>query len=832
MNPSVPPTGSEPLRSQDSELIRNLREAGPGRRVFERFALERELGEGGMGVVWLALDEWLDRRPVALKFLARIISADTEALSDLRREIRHGLDINHPGIVRVYDLHEDRDEHLAAITMEYVDGKTLSELKVGRPDRCFDPAEILPWVRQLCETLDYLHRDAGVVHRDVKPRNIMFTTRGRLKLADFGIASAISESHSRLTQVSHGPTSGTPCYMSPQQIKGRSAKPADDIYALGITIFELLTGKPPFFRGPPAAILAQAEYDPAPTLADRRAEFGINSRSPIPPEWEETIAACLSKTPEGRPASAQDVYARLAAVVSAPPASTNNVASDCVTISDKPRSDASSPGFETKDEATVKAQASPPEAASARPSPAIHAQKVEIPAPAPAPAPVQPPVKESGRARWGWIGGAVLLIGAITGIAIWQWPPPPQKIHPATPRPAVIDPVDLLTQAKGKLAQNDPFGAFDLCRQAADAGNTAAQLMLAQMHAEGIGTARSPAKALDLYKRLAEAGNSDAQTHLGWMYANGVDVARDPATALNYYQQASVLGNAIAQNNLGSMLANGDGAPKDLPKAIELYRTALAHGEARAANNLGVMYRNGNGVEKSERTALELFTQGADLGDPAAEVNLAALYVEGRVTPKDETKAVSLLRSAAAAGNATAAYDLGLAFEKGFYGLTTDPATAAEFYQIAAAKGNARAQNNLAMMYAEGRGLTKDEARAVELLGRAADAGDAMAEYNFAHILETGAGIERNPQKAIDLYKRAAKDGDALAQCLLGRRYALGLGVAKNESLAVDYYRQAAESGYPPAMLSLASFYLSGFGGLPVSREKADEWRHRAYEGK
>ena len=131
--------------------------------------------------------------------------------------------------------------------MEYVDGETLSAAKADRPHGCFDPDDIRAWIEQICDALAYAHHVAKIVHRDLKPANIMLTKSGTIKVTDFGIARSISDSISRVS-MRHA-TSGTMVYMSPQQSSGARSSPSDDIYALGATIYDLLTGKPPFYSG-------------------------------------------------------------------------------------------------------------------------------------------------------------------------------------------------------------------------------------------------------------------------------------------------------------------------------------------------------------------------------------------------------------------------------------------------------------------------------------------------------------------------------------------------------------------------------------------------------
>jgi serine/threonine protein kinase len=167
--------------------------------------LERLLGKGGMGVVWLAHDEHLNR-DVALKFLPDIVLNDRSSLNDLKKETRRSLDLTHPNIVRTYDFVQDGTT--AGISMEYVDCDTLGNLRVDQPDGIFQPAQLMDWTRQLCSALDYAHLSAGIVHRDLKPANLMVNRRNELKVADFGIARSLVESMSMIT-MNHG-VSGTP----------------------------------------------------------------------------------------------------------------------------------------------------------------------------------------------------------------------------------------------------------------------------------------------------------------------------------------------------------------------------------------------------------------------------------------------------------------------------------------------------------------------------------------------------------------------------------------------------------------------------------------------
>jgi serine/threonine protein kinase len=276
-----------------------------GRVIDARYRLDRLLGRGGMGVVWLAQDETLNR-PVALKFLAELLAHDHSAIEDLKHETSRCLELTHPRIVRIYDFVQDAG--LAAISMEFVEGQTLSERRAGKPNRCFDADDLRAWVEQLADALSYAHRESRVVHRDLKPSNLMIDRGSMLKVSDFGISRSMSDSLTRVSGAER--ISGTMAYMSPQQGQGHPPAASDDIYAVGATLFELLTGKPPFY-GPAALVFQQLLHVEAPRVNDRRRELTNAQCGPVPAAWEATIAACLAKDPAGRPKDVREIAERL-----------------------------------------------------------------------------------------------------------------------------------------------------------------------------------------------------------------------------------------------------------------------------------------------------------------------------------------------------------------------------------------------------------------------------------------------------------------------------------------------------------------------------------------
>lgn len=232
---------------------------GAGRVLADRYRLDREVGRGGMGVVWLARDEVLGR-DVAVKRVGMLPGADAPDVARAEREARLAAGLNHPNVVAVFDLVVDRDEQW--LVMEYVPGRTLTQLVAVEgplsPDRAAD------LVGQAADALAAAHA-AGIVHRDVKPSNILVTDDGLVKITDFGIAK--SDSDATLTKT--GLMSGSPAYLPPEVASGESAGPHSDVWSLGATLYHALVGRPPYeVNGNVIAVLYQIVHEEPPRPAE------------------------------------------------------------------------------------------------------------------------------------------------------------------------------------------------------------------------------------------------------------------------------------------------------------------------------------------------------------------------------------------------------------------------------------------------------------------------------------------------------------------------------------------------------------------------------------
>ena len=204
--------------------------------IAGRYSLDREVGRGGMGAVWLGTDRTLGRQ-VALKQIGRVPGDSQPDLVRAEREARLAARLNHPHVVAVYDLVEDGEDHW--LVMEYVEGVTLAGLV--KRDGALSPDEAAPLIRQAADALAAAHAE-GIVHRDVKPSNILVTQAGEVKLSDFGIARA--EADATLTQT--GLVTGSPAYLAPEVASGAVATDAADVWSLGATLFHALAGHPPY----------------------------------------------------------------------------------------------------------------------------------------------------------------------------------------------------------------------------------------------------------------------------------------------------------------------------------------------------------------------------------------------------------------------------------------------------------------------------------------------------------------------------------------------------------------------------------------------------------
>lgn len=262
--------------------------------LTNRYRIIRKLGEGGMGMVYLAEDTELDNNKVAIKFIPPALAGNARAIKSLKKEAQTAMQLSHPNIVRLHDLHTDG--HQKFLVMEYIEGKTLEQVLAEKQDCKLMLKDIVPIAEQVATALDYAHTK-HVLHRDLKPSNVMIDKSGTAKILDFGVAREIKDSYTRVTGKE---TSGTLPYMSPEQLRGQPPSPAMDIYSFTAVLYECLSGHPPFYMGD---IRYQILNESPARVAD------------LPDSANDVLLSALSKQTSDRPNTAIELASTLGSFV-------------------------------------------------------------------------------------------------------------------------------------------------------------------------------------------------------------------------------------------------------------------------------------------------------------------------------------------------------------------------------------------------------------------------------------------------------------------------------------------------------------------------------------
>jgi tRNA A-37 threonylcarbamoyl transferase component Bud32 len=594
-----------------------------------RYLVTGELGRGAMGIVYEAVDPLIGRN-VALKIIHFQAQADSKEIDFLRdrlfREARAAGRLFHPGIVVVLDVGQEGST--AYIAMERVEGPTL--LQVLATTEKLPTAQVIDILRQAAAALDYAHQN-GVVHRDIKPGNIMLHKGNVVKVADFGIAKSSATTYGTMP----GMMLGTPSYMSPEQIEAAPVDGRSDQFALAVVAFEMLSGQRPFQGDSIATLAHMIAYGPRPSVRTANPIFG--------PALDQVLHRALARSPKERYDTCAQFVNALEEALSRAPEPVRPSISDA-----------------------------PTEAMEAIPA----AGKVTYPA-------------------TGWVkyvlAAAGLAVLAAAGWLYWLYqqpnkkqaaqvvsPPPAAQVAAPAIRQFVSDPASLTDGSSGTLRW-DVANATDITIDPGIGKVAASGTVEIKPHANTVYTltARGPggptssqvsvqvappapaAPVPPVVKTPVKAARTpkvDNNPLIKSYHDSAVEERqkRQPRAAASLYRQAADLGDIRSMEELAELLLE-DGPAKNEAEAARWFQKAAESGSSMAMLNLGSLYYDGTGVAQNDALAAKWWRKAADAGSPAGMYDLGTLYEEGRGVPRDLAKARELYEKAAQNNNAEAA---------------------------------------------------------------------------------------------------------------------------------------------------------------------------------
>jgi TPR repeat protein len=765
---------------------------GPIERVIgEHYELREELGRGSMGVVHRAVDR-RSGREVAVK-LVKDPDEHPERLERFRREALVMAALVHPGILHVLDAGLRPRPYMVT---ELVSGaRTFAEVHSELTRRA--RVELL---RDAARALGFAHA-RGVVHRDVKPSNLLIDATGQLKVADFGLAGIAG--FQPLTRT--GSLVGTPLYMSPEQIQGRNREvgPASDVWGIGVALYGTLTNRLPF-EGPEFSSLSRSICAARPTPPR-----AIDPT--VAPALERVCLRALRASPARRYADGEALARAIDDALARPDSSPERAWAPLVA--------GGLAALGVAVWALWPPSAAPPRAPSSAttpPAPSDVVQAVEPPAvvATASTASVDTLAALRAGADRGEAEAMARLGAALTATdplqsALWL-----ERAAHAGHAGAMYDLALQVERGQGvDVASREAFAWY---RRAADLGEPRALSRLGDALRRGlapVGIARDEAGAVALYRRAAEAGHPPAMNNLGSCYAVGQGVRRDPTEARAWFQRGADAGHAFAMKNLGQLLLHGEGGAKDVAGGLAWTRRSAEAGCAEAMVALGLALLEGAVVERDDRAAAAWAKLAAEAEDPAGMYLYGVCLARGRGVAADPVGAAGWYRRAAERGHAAAMTNYAAALDAGHVpGSERDAAHA--WLERAASAGDPGGMVNLGVHLILAH---EDHAAAAPWYLRAAEAGQLEGMTNLAGMLRHGLGVPQDLAAAVRWYVRAAEAGSADGMYWLALMLEGGEGVVRDGAAARTLLRRAADAGHPRAMVHLATL-LQGDGDPAAAR--------------
>jgi serine/threonine protein kinase len=628
-------------------------------RTVSHYKVTGLIGQGGMGVVYRAQDLRLER-DVALKVLRAGALGDETSRKKFRSEALSLSRLNHPNIATIHDF--DSEDGIDFVVMECITGEPLSDRVrlTSLPEKQAIAVGI-----QIAAALEAAH-EKGVIHRDLKPQNILLAAKGQVKVVDFGLAKVLqpgSDADVTLTMTDTDAQAGTLPYMAPEQLLGEATDERSDIWSAGAVLYEICTAQRPFPETRSTlliAVILNKEPDP-PRKVNPRVSAGL----------EQIILKALDKDPSRRYQSAREMRVdleRLAegrqtgAATTRAPVSMWQTVSLCSAAAvlvllgiiaavgvDRHRRLVSAEEQALKQKDTIQVQArenstpvgnvvvkkssSPPTVQGGHtPTGGTEVKK--------SPVPQQP--QQDRRPI-----GQVDVKRPVS-------PPQSQEDHPPTDHTVVLAPTSPEAKSTLNAGGGINWGNEELASvlKAANAGDAKAQVEIANRYFYALnGVGKDYSQAVAWYRKAADQGSAVGQSDLGSLYYYGHGLPQDYAQALFWFRKAADQGDASADANLGVMYANGQGVPQDYAQAVAWHRKAADQGSAVGQNDLGTLYQSGHGLPQDSAQALFWFRKAADQGDAFADINLGIMYENGQGVTKDLAQARMWYQKAADQGN-------------------------------------------------------------------------------------------------------------------------------------------------------------------------------------
>jgi len=750
-----------------------------GDMILNRYKVLSELGQGGMGVVYKCFDE-IAGIEIALKALPPELSHNTTEMEDVKENFQLVSRLVHQNIAISKNLEKDNATGNYYLIMECVEGEDLRHwIKRKRKDGDLTIDAILPLIRQVAAALDYAH-EQKIIHRDIKPGNIMIDQAGHVKVLDFGLAAQIHTSMTRVSMAYHG-TSGTAPYMAPEQWRGRAQGAPADQYALAVMTYEMLAGHLPFENTDVTVLREAVLNETAEPLCD------------IPAPTQLALERGMSKEPADRFESCLDFVSALEGMPVSGPKQIVDVFDDGTSLKGSV--------FDNKLKKSVvfivccaailivvlvvlffisrgRGATLP---ISASPSTVVLSNGAND-------------TKTSTENQSTYV--------EIPNKTEWMHEPDDSKKAGALSQPNDAETLYNLGLAyeSGDGMTKNYVEAAKCFTKAAEQGYAEAQNALGHCYYDGIGVKVDYAEAMKWYRMAADQGNAEAQYNLGNCYYNGNGVSRNYAEARKWYMKAAEQGLVEVQYNIGLCYQ----AEKNNGEAVEWWRKAAEQGFVEAQYELGKHY----GLSSSE--GIKWYTQAAEQGNVKAQYELGSYYFrdyisdyvlaakwlsmaadQGNLEAKEKyKKAEMLLNAQKDDADGETLYKTGKFYESE----RNDENEALKWYTRAAEHGSADAQYRLSIYY------LRNNTDSIEFRyneskkwsQKAADQGHAKAQADVAW------NYDRNGDyvKAAQWYRKAADQGEANAQYKLGEYFFEGAGVAQDYAEAKKWYQKAANQGY------------------------------------